>query len=72
MDHYKYARWYSVHLFDLSNLEFAAPSLYKEFNTGNISFQNTMHNFPHLVLDQVQEQSNQKINELDGATHLLN
>ena len=31
-----------------------------------------MRNFPHLVPDQVQEQSNQKINKLDGATHLLN
>ena len=29
MDHYKYATWCGVHLFDLSNLEFAAPCLYE-------------------------------------------
>ena len=51
MDHYKCARWCSVHLFDLSNVELTAPSLYKEFNTGNFSFQKTMRNFLSLAPD---------------------
>ena len=57
MDHYKYARWCSVHLFDLSNLEFTAPSLYEKLNT---SFQKAMWNFPSLTSDQVHEQNNEK------------
>ena len=72
MDHYKYARWCSVHLFDLSNLEFIAPSLYEEFNTGNFSFQKTMRNFLILAPDQVHEQNNEKMKGLGGATQLLN
>ena len=38
IDNYKYARWFSIHIFDLSSLEFTGPSLYEEFNTGNFSF----------------------------------
>ena len=57
MDHYKYARWCSVHLFNLSNLEFTRPSLYEELNT---SFQKAMWNFPSLASDQVHEQNNEK------------
>ena len=72
MDHYNYARWCSVHLFDFSNLEFAACSLYEEFDTGNFSFQKTMRNFSSLAPDQVHEQSNEKIKGFGGATHLLN
>ena len=71
MDHYKYARWCNVHLFDLSNLEFTAPSLHEEFNTGNFSFKKTMHDFLRFAPDQVHEQNNEKIKGLDGATHLL-
>ena len=72
MDHYKYVRWCSVHLFDLSSLEFIAPSLYEEFNTGNFSFQKPMRNFSSLAPDKVHEQNNEKIKGLGGATHLLN
>ena len=71
MDHYKCARWCSVHLFALSNLEFTAPSLYGEFNTANFSFQKTMHNISSLALDQVHGQNNEQIKGLGGATHLL-
>ena len=72
MDHYKYTRWCSVHLFDLPSLEFTAPNLHEEFNTGNSSFQKIMRNFSSLAPDQVHEQNNEKIKGLGGATHLLN
>ena len=72
MDHYRYARWCSVYLFDLPNLEFTAPSWYEEFNTGNFSFQKTKYNFLSLARDQVHEQNNEKIKGLGGATYLLN
>ena len=45
MDHYKYAWWCSVDLFNLWNLEFIARSLYEEFNTGNFSFDKTIQIF---------------------------
>ena len=72
MDHYKYARWCSAHLFDLSNLEFTAPSLYEEFNTGSFSFQKIMCSFPSHAPDQVHEKNNEKIKGLGGETHLFN
>ena len=72
MDHYKYVRWCSVHLFDLSNLEFTAPSLYEEFKTGNYSFQRIICNFSSLAPDQVHEQNNEQIKGLGEPTHLLN
>ena len=72
MDHYKYARWCSVNLFDLSNLEFTAPSLYEEFNIGSFSFQKTKRNFSSRAPDQVHEQSNEKIKGFGGETHVFN
>ena len=45
MDHYKYARWGSVHLFDLIHLHVTSPKIYKEFMEGNFSFQKTMRQF---------------------------
>ena len=68
MDHYRYARGCSIHLFDLSNLE-SITSLYEEFNTGNFSFQNTKCNFSSFALDQVYDQNNEKVKGLGGATH---
>ena len=64
MDHYKYARGCSVHLFDLSNLEFIARSLYEEFNIGNFSFNNTMQNFSTPAPDQVGEETVRKQKDL--------
>ena len=72
MDHCKYGRWSSVHLLDLSNLEFTAPSLYEEFNTGSFSFQKIMCSFPSHAPDQVHEKNNEKIKGLGGETHLFN
>ena len=72
MYYYKYARWCSVHLFCLSNLEFTAPSLYEEFNSSNFSFQKNMRNFSRLSPNSVHDQNNEKIKGLGGATHLLN
>ena len=72
MDHYKYARWCSVHLFDFSDLEFSAPSLYEELKTGKFSFQKTVSDFSSLAPDQVHEQNNEKIKRLGGESHLLN
>ena len=66
-DHYHYARWGTVHLFDLMNLLDTCPDIYCNFVSGNFSFQ-----FSKMALDQVHEQSNAKIKGVSGATHLLN
>ena len=54
MIYYKYARWGSVRLSDLSNLELTAPSLYEELDTSKFSPHKTMHNFSSLAPDQAQ------------------
>ena len=54
MIYYKYARWGSVRLSDLSNLELTAPSLYEELDISKFSLRKTMHNFSSIPPDQVQ------------------
>ena len=56
----------------MSNLEFTAPRLYEEFNTGNFSFQKTVRNFSTYAPDQFHEQNNEKLKGLGRATHPLN
>ena len=38
-DHYNYARWATVHLFDLMTLHETCPDIYQHFLKGNFSFQ---------------------------------
>ena len=38
-DHPNYARWLSVHLFDLLQLKYNFPQLYDNFNNGQFTFQ---------------------------------
>ena len=72
MDHYKYARWGSMHLFDLVYLHVMSPDIYKEFMAGNFSFQKTMRQFSRMAPDQLHEQNNEVIKGNGGAIHLLN
>ena len=45
---YNFVKSCSVHLFDLSNLEFTAPSLYEKFNTGK-RLCKVFHAFHHIT-----------------------
>ena len=39
MDHYNYASWLSVHLFDLVQLQYTLPDVDEHFNKGHFTFQ---------------------------------
>ena len=72
LDHYNYARWIRVHLFDLMTLSSTFPDVYKSFMEGNFSFQKINRVFSKIAIDQVHEQNNDLIKNNGGATHLLN
>ena len=52
LDHYHYARWGTVHCFDLMLLEKNCPDIYEQFQKGNFSFQKTNTEFSRIALDQ--------------------
>ena len=68
LDHYNYARWLTVHLFDLTCLEFTCPDIYNEFMKGNFTYQKTRAKFSKMAPDQ----NNEKIKGVGGAVHLVN
>ena len=72
LDKYNYARWCTVHWYDLVKLSQVCPSVYEEMVNGFFSFQKTSRNFSRMALDQIHEQNNKVIKGVSGATHLLN
>ena len=72
LDHYNYARWGTVHCFDLMFLEKTCPDLHEEFQSGNFSFLKTNSEYSRIALDQVHEQNNKVIKGSGGSKHLLN
>ena len=59
MDHYHYARWCSVPLMDLIQLDINCPDIYRKFSNGNFSFQKTVRQFSKMAPDQVYKQNNE-------------
>ena len=51
MDHYHYARWLSVHLFDLVNLHLNCPDVYNAFSNKKFSFDKTRRYFSAMAPD---------------------
>ena len=72
LDKYNYARWCSVHWFDLVKLPHVCPTLYQDMLNGIFTFQKTGRKFSRMALDQIHEQNNKEIKGVSGATHLLN
>ena len=72
LDHYNYARWQSVHLFDLLSLENSLPDIYQNFKDGYFSFQKPNREFSSIALDQLHEQNNAVLKSVAGVTHILN
>ena len=72
MDHYNYARWLTVHLFDLMHLHLTCHDLYNEFITGKFSFSKSLREFSKMAPDQVHEQNNVVIKSVNGAVNVLN
>ena len=44
-DHYNYARWATVHLFDLMNFHSTRPNVYALFLKGNFPSKNRIEDF---------------------------
>ena len=72
LDRYNYARWGTVHCFDLMLLQQNCPDIYEQFRLGNFLFLKTCSEFSGIALDQVHEQNNKVIKGSGGSTHLLN
>ncbi|XP_014671080.1 PREDICTED: uncharacterized protein LOC106811872 [Priapulus caudatus] len=58
LDHYHYARWLSVHVRDLLQLEHECPEIWNEFMKGHFVTQKTTHRFSMMAHDHVHEQLN--------------
>ena len=58
LDHWNYARWMSVHIYDLELLEKTCPAVDMEFRKGHFVTQKGSHKFSMLAHDQVHEQLN--------------
>ena len=72
LDHIHYARWLTIHVFDLISLPITHCSTYQEMLKGFFSFAKTKRPFSRMAFDQVHEQNNKIIKGLGGASQLLN
>ena len=72
LDHTNYARWLTIHVFDLISLPTTHPNVYQQMLKGFFSFAKTKRTFSRMALNQVHEQSNKIIKGVGGATSLLN
>ena len=72
LDHTNYARWLTIHVFDLISLPITHPDVYQQMLKGFFSFAKTKRPFSRMALDQVHEQNNKIIKGVGGATSLLN
>ena len=70
-EHVHYARWLSVHLFDLLTLHVKYPVVYSYLLRGSFAFQKSSKEFSRIALDQVHEQNNRTI-KTTGGTNLMN
>ena len=72
LDHYPYARWLSVHLYDLVQLHINCPDVYVAFVSGIFCFDKTTRPFSSMAPDQLHEKNNRVIKIFSSATAFLN
>ena len=72
LDHYNYARWIAIHVFDLISLPITYPDVYQEMLKGSFSFSKSTRPFSKMALDQVHEQNNKIIKGQGGVSGTLN
>ena len=71
LDHYLYARWLSVHAFDMDNLSLTDADVYLEFEeNGNFVIARTLNKFSSMGIDQRHEQLNAEVKGDGGAVGL--
>ena len=67
LDHVNYARWFSVHIRDLSSLP---GSVFDQFYTGNWVVPKTLNHFSSMPVDQAHEQENKVVKGSGGIIGL--
>ena len=72
LDHTNYARWLTIHVFDLISLPIIHPDVYQQMLKEFFSFTKTKRPFSRMALDQVHGQNNKIIKGVGGSTSLLN
>ena len=66
-DHYNYARWLTVHAYDMSILNKTNPSMYEAFSTeGRFVVSRTKNPFSSIGIDHCHEQLNKSV-KCDGG-----
>ena len=71
-DHYHYARWVTVHLYNLVNSPTTSLYLYKCFSDTYFNFQKSNKKFSLMRINQAHEQNNATIMGMGGATSVRN
>ena len=73
LDHHNYARWLSVHLKELLELEQTRPALFKEFfYHGRFVVKKTRRPHSSIAIDQVHVQMNEMLKNSTGGRDFLN
>ena len=67
MDHFHYARWLSVHVSDLQELQTHSMDTHNAFLDGNFVTQKSSRKFSSMAHDQIHEQQNAKVKGDGGA-----
>ena len=70
LDQTHYARWMSVHLRDMLNLEINHPNIYSEFLKSNFTISKSNRHFSNISIDHAHEQLNALIKGDGGAVGL--
>ena len=60
LDHTTYARWLTIHVFDLISLSTTHPDIYQQVLQRFFCFTKTKCPFSRMALDQVHEQNNKR------------
>ena len=67
MDHFHYARWLSVHVSDLQELQTDSMDTHNAFLDGNFVKQKSSRKFSAMAHDQIHEQQNAKVKDDCGV-----
>ena len=72
MDKYNYARWLTVHIFELITMHVKHPEVCENFKKRFFSFQKINKELSRMTLDQMHQQNNKEIKSAGGTTDLVN
>ena len=72
MDKYNYARWLTVHIFELITMHVKHPEVCENFKKSFFSFQKINKELSRMTLDQMHQQNNKEIKSAGGTTDLVN